>query len=179
MTPSDFHGSWDRFKPLIGYSASSLREGIPMLTWAVPPISCYKTVVVGVVSQLVEVKTPWFYRCTMLYPSITPTAPCSLLLLPFVSVTLTFQFFSDVICNAPSSTRYGCSPEWVGYVYYNILHTYIYIYIYIHIYTYINIYMYPSFCWLHTPYFWILVSDLVSEPFSLLLLPQLDDSFAR
>ena len=177
MTPSDFHGSWDRFKPLIGYSASSLREGIPMLTWAVPPISCYKTVVVGVVSQLVEVKTPWFYRCTMLYPSITPTAPCSLLLLPFVSVTLTFQFFSDVICNAPSSTRYGCSPEWVGYVYYNILHTYIYIYI--HIYTYINIYMYPSFCWLHTPYFWILVSDLVSEPFSLLLLPQLDDSFAR
>jgi len=58
MTPSDFHGSWDRFKPLIGYSASSLREGIPMLTWAVPPISCYKTVVVGVVSQLVEVKTP-------------------------------------------------------------------------------------------------------------------------
>ena len=128
---------------------SSLREGIPMLTWAVPPISCYKTVVVGVVSQLMEVKTLWFYCCTMLYP-LTPTAPCSLLLLPFVSVTLTFQFSSDVICNTPSSTSYGCSPKWVGYVYYNILCIYIiiyciYIYIYIckyYIYTQIYIYIY-------------------------------------
>ena len=38
-----FFASWDRFEPseILG----RLGDGIPMLTWAVPPISCYNTVV--------------------------------------------------------------------------------------------------------------------------------------